>query len=104
MGIYPMAIGQSEHDKYPSCRINHFIINMGMHALFSYRARYDVIDFSNCRTEVRSKAQFFCAVCKRNGVLPCSITEQSTKQQHNKDTNEEGCKNGKLRILYLRML
>ena len=52
MGIYPMTIGQSEHDKYPSCRINHFIINMGMHALFSYRARYDVIDFSNCRAEV----------------------------------------------------
>ena len=59
-----MTIGQSEHGKYPSCRINNSIINMGMHAFFSYGAQYDVIEFSNCCTEVRSKAQFFCAVCK----------------------------------------
>ena len=43
-----------------------------------YRARCDVIEFSNCCTEERSEAEFFRAVWKRNGVIPCSITEQST--------------------------
>ena len=51
---------------------------MGSRALFSYRARYDVIECSNCRTEERSEAEFFCAVRKRNGVIKCSTTEQST--------------------------
>ena len=51
---------------------------MGRHALFSYRARHDVIEFSNYRTKEQSEAEFFCAVWKRNGVIPCSITEQST--------------------------
>ena len=35
---------------------------MGRPALFSYRARYDDIEFSNCRTEERSEAEFFRAV------------------------------------------
>ena len=52
--------------------------NIGRRALFSYRAQYDVIEFSNCHTEERSEAEFFCAVWKRNGVIPYSITEQST--------------------------
>ena len=46
---------------------------MGSRALFSYRARYDIIELSNCRTEEQSEAEFFCAVWKRNGV----ITEQA---------------------------
>ena len=29
---------------------------MGKRALFSYRARYDAIEFSKCRTEERSEA------------------------------------------------
>ena len=56
----------------PSCSF------IGRRALFSYRARYDVIEFSNCHIEERSEAEFFCAVWKRNGVIPCSITEQCT--------------------------
>ena len=28
--------------------------------------------------KLQYKAEFFCAVWKRNGVIPCSITEQST--------------------------
>ena len=52
--------------------------NIGRHALFSYKAQYDAIDFLDCLTEERSEAEFFCAVWKRNDVKPCSITEQST--------------------------
>ena len=33
-------------------------------ALSDNRARYDVIDFLNCRKEERSEAEFFCAVWK----------------------------------------
>ena len=51
---------------------------MGRRALFSYRARCDIIEFSNCRTDERSETEFFCTVCKRNVVIPYSITEQST--------------------------
>ena len=36
--------------------------NMGRRGLFSNRARYDVIEFSNCCTEEPSEAEFFCAV------------------------------------------
>ena len=43
-----------------SCLINSK--NIGRHALFSYRARYDVTEFSNCDAEERSEAKFFCAV------------------------------------------
>ena len=64
-------LSASEHFK---CLIN----SIGRRALFSYRARYDVTEFSNCRTEERSEAEVFCAVWKRNDVIPCSITEQST--------------------------
>ena len=35
--------------------------NIGRRALFSYRTCYDVIEFSNCDTEKRSEAEFFCA-------------------------------------------
>ena len=31
-------------------------LNIGVRALFSYRAQYDIIEFSNCRTEERSEA------------------------------------------------
>ena len=37
-------------------------LNIGRRALFTYRAQYDVIEFSNCNTEERSEAEFFCAV------------------------------------------
>ena len=30
--------------------------------LFNHRARYDVIEFSNCHTKEQSEAEFFCAV------------------------------------------
>ena len=50
---------------------------MGGRALFGCRAWYDVIEFSNCPTEERSQAEFFCAVWERNGVVPCSVAEQS---------------------------
>ena len=53
-------------------------MNIERRALFSYRARYDFIEFSNCHTEERSEAEFFRTVWKRNGVIPCFITEQST--------------------------
>ena len=33
-------------------------LNTGRRALFSYRARYDVIEFSNCCTEEQSEAEF----------------------------------------------
>ena len=36
----------------------------GRRALFSYRAQYDVIEFSNYNTEERNEAEFFCAVWK----------------------------------------
>ena len=36
--------------------------NIGRHALFSYIALYDVIEFSNCHTEEGREAEFFCAV------------------------------------------
>ena len=49
-----------------------------MRALSSYRARCDVIKFASCHTEEPSEAEFFCAVWKRNDVIPCSITEQRT--------------------------
>ena len=35
---------------------------MGGHALSSYGAWHDVVEFSGCPTEERSEAQFFCAV------------------------------------------
>ena len=44
----------------PLSSINSYII--GRRALFSCRARYDVIELSNCRTEERSEAEFFCVV------------------------------------------
>ena len=49
-----------------------------MCALFNYRAPYEVIEFSNCHTEEQSGAELFCVVWKRNDVIPCSITKQST--------------------------
>ena len=33
--------------------------NIGRRALFSYRTRYDVTEFSNCYTEERNEAEFF---------------------------------------------
>ena len=35
-------------------------------------------EFSNCHIEEQSEAEFFRADWKRNGVISCSITEQST--------------------------
>ena len=35
-------------------------------------------EFSNCHAEQHIEVKIFCAVSKRNGVVPCSITEQST--------------------------
>ena len=54
-------------------------LNIGRCALFSYKARYDIIEVSNCSIEEEgSEAEFFCAVRKRNDIIQCSITEQST--------------------------
>ena len=53
-------------------------LNTERRDLFSDRARYDVIEFSNCRVEERSKDEFFHGVRTRNGVIWYSITEQST--------------------------
>ena len=51
----------------------------GVHcSVLSNRARYNVIEFSNCSKEERSEAEFICAVWKWNNFIPCSITEQST--------------------------
>ena len=33
--------------------------NIGRHALFSYRAQYEIIECSNCHTEERSEAELF---------------------------------------------
>ena len=39
-------------------------------ALFSYRARYDVTEFSNCRTEERSEAAVSSFVQFDNEMAP----------------------------------
>ena len=36
--------------------------NIARHALLSYRARYDVTEFSNCQIEEQSEVEFLCAV------------------------------------------
>ena len=49
------------HEKDPWCLV--ILINsqnIGRRALFSYRAWYNVIEFSNFRTEERNEAEFFC--------------------------------------------
>ena len=46
--------------------------------MFSYRAPYDAILFSNGTIEL-SFALFFCmAFRKLSGIIPCSVTEQYT--------------------------
>ena len=50
---------------------------IGSCALFSFRARYDAVSFSNCTKEL-SFAWLFCmAVWKLKWRQPCSITEQN---------------------------
>ena len=63
---YDVTLYALKQLKYRSC------------GLFSYRARYDTISFSNCKKEL-SFASFFCTtVWKFIDVLPCSKTEQCT--------------------------